>query len=135
VFIRGGQNRLFKPSKAHIVARFPVEPPFVITVHKAQGWTLDKVILALSHRHGNRCQMVYAALYVALSWVHHQSDIRLLLSGLTSVSQWSSLEYISGLRPDKFISAFFAGYSENHWTWKTDCWNAPSAYKEYKNSW
>jgi hypothetical protein len=131
--IRGGQNGLFKPSKARIVARFPVEPAFVITVHKAQGRTLDKVILALSHRHGNRCQMVYAALYVALSRVHHRNDIRLLLSGLTSVSQWSSLEYISALQPDKCNSAFFAGYSQNRRTWKTDCWNAPSAYKEYKN--
>ena len=65
--VPGGENYL--PSKVHVFAHFPLEMEFVITAHKAEGRTLDRVILALSERHGKGCNMSYAALYVALSRV------------------------------------------------------------------
>jgi hypothetical protein len=46
---------------------FPLEPAFAATVHKSQGRTLNKVILALSYRNAARCNLSYEALYVALS--------------------------------------------------------------------
>ena len=89
---------------------FPVEPAFAMTVEKAQGRTLKRVILALSNRSAHNCQMDYASLYVSLSRVKHREDMRLLLAGETIVQQIQSLEYCTKLKRNKAITAFFEGF-------------------------
>lgn len=114
--VNGGDGYL--PSKVLIKASFPLEPAFVITVHKAQGRTMKKVILALSERNTTLCNMTYAHIYVALSRVRKAEDIRLLLhEDITGAYDWSNLQYLTALRPDKAIQAFFAGFAErpDHW--------------------
>lgn len=114
--VNGGEHYL--PSKVLIKPTFPLEPAFVSTVHKSQGRTMRRVILALSERNASCCDMTYAHIYVALSRVRMADDIRLLLHEETSgVYNWSNLEYITSLKPDKAIKAFFAGFAErpDHW--------------------
>ena len=104
---RGSQTKtivpggpLYLPSKVNIYSHFPVELSFVITAHKAQGRTLENVILAISERHARGSNMSYVSIYVALSRVKHSNKIRLLLTGRGAYT-WSSIRYIEKLRPEK----------------------------------
>ena len=131
--IPGGD--LYRPSRVKLMNYFPIEPAFAMTVDKAQGRTMPRVILALSSRSSSHCQMTYAAIYVALSRVRNRNDIRLLLSGTNYAEQRDSLLYLSTLKRDKSIDAFFAGYprvSKNH-GWKKQTWNSEIAYQHWKN--
>ena len=110
---------LYRPSKVQIVSHFPLELQFVITAHKAQGRTLDNVILALSERHAKGCNMSYAAIYVALSRVKFRNNIRLLLASDKPLV-WESLLYLERLKPEKSIKAFFEGYRHNNQQWDSD---------------
>jgi hypothetical protein len=118
--VSGGDG--FLPSRVKIRAHFPIEPAFAITIHKAQGRTINKVILAISQRLVAKCNMSYASLYVALSRVKRATDIRLLLHGYS----WDSVKYVSTLEPDKCIKAFFAGFKRD-----ASQWNADDALSEY----
>ena len=86
-----------------------MEPAFAATVHKAQGRTIEHVILALSQRGAAQCDMSYEAIYVALSRVKTRESIRLLLCQQV---QWESLSYITKLEPDQFVKDFFSGFVE-----------------------
>jgi hypothetical protein len=48
---------------------FPVDPAFACTVYKAQGRTLDSIVIAVHDRGAQCLQMRYATLYAALSRV------------------------------------------------------------------
>ena len=65
--IRG--NLFNKASRVMIDSNFPLQPGYAITVDKAQGQTIKRVILALSRRSNRLCQFDHASLYVALSRV------------------------------------------------------------------
>ena len=110
---------LYRPSKVEIVPHFPLELQFVITAHKAQGCTLENVILALSERHANGCNMSYASIYVALSRVKFSDNIRLLVASTSSLV-WESLLYIEKLKPEKSIRAFFEGFSQTSQQWDSE---------------
>ena len=114
------------PSKIRIKNHFPIEPAFAMTVDKAQGRTMSKVILALSSQSFAPCQMDCASIYVALSRVKHRNDIRLLLSGKNVAEQRDSLRYISALRRNPSIAAFFAGFGEGRANlgWTRRKWNS-----------
>ena len=60
---------LCRPSRVVIQAHFPLHPGFAITVDKAQGQTLDRVIVALSKREMRLVNFMYACFYVAMSRV------------------------------------------------------------------
>jgi hypothetical protein len=132
--VYGGRH--YRPSKVCIQARFPVELAFVSTVHKAEGRTMEKVILALSHRHGDHCDMSYAAIYVALSRVRKKDDIRLLLSGATPSQQWASVQYINNLKPDASVAAFLAGFEREDGgaseDWINNQWNEEKSFRLYQ---
>lgn len=118
--VPGGRG--FLCSKVKVRCNFPIEPGFAITIHKAQGRTIRKVILAISYRSAMRCNMSYASLYVALSRIQKSDDLRLLVNG----NDWSTVQYISSLEPDKSIKAFFAGFRRD-----PSKWNAADALKTY----
>ena len=129
--LKGGPN--FIPSRIETRQNFPIEPAFAATVYKAEGRTILNVILALSRRSAAMCNMSYEALYVALSRVKTKDGIRLLLTG---DSPWETLDYISALRPNKKVQAFFQGYVPANDDIQDGAmvWNADLAYQAYQDN-
>ena len=78
------------------------------TVHKAQGRTLTRVILALGKRPIYRLNMTFSSVFVTLSRVKRSEHIRLLLS--PHCSRESQLIYITELQPPPEVFEFFSGY-------------------------
>jgi hypothetical protein len=62
-----GKYPLFLASKVTLKQYFPVEPGFAIAVHKVEGRTLARVIIALSGCEVQRCNFSYAQLHIAFS--------------------------------------------------------------------
>ena len=90
---------------------FPVEMWFAMTVNKAQGQTMPKVIIALSHQpHMNYSR---AGLYVAFSRVKHSDHLRLFITGNTEDDRKNSMHYIWNLPPDLTVKSFFKGFSHH----------------------
>ena len=126
--IMGGEY--YSPSRVEIHSIFPLEPGFAITIHKAQGRTIEKVILCLSKRNMHRLNPTYAALYVALSRVKCKKDIRLFLHhGLSGKPDIEDLLFIDILKPDKSINAFFEGYKYDNTKW-----NATDALEKFNQN-
>ena len=127
----------YKPSRIEISPQFPIEMAFAITVHKAQGQTLDQVILALSHRHAAQCDMSYSHVYVATSRIHGSTYLRLLLTGTREKDKWESLKYLNNLHPDKSIPSYFASFSNqnaNQTNWKTTQLNQRQSFNTYSTT-
>ena len=121
--VRGGDG--FLPSQVDVSANFPIELAFAITIYKAQGRTLPRVILSLSHRRMQQCQLSYAAIYVALSRVKESNNIRLLVHDKNG-TKLENIQYITALKPCPSIKAFFEGFKL-----KNKAWDGKSAYKMY----
>ena len=85
-----------------------MEPGFAVTIHKVQGRTLDKVILALSQQNGKGCGLDYRSVYVAFSRVRHAKDIRLLLTDKDGSQE--SMIYLAGMTGDPCNLAFVSGF-------------------------
>ena len=64
--------------KVNINEQFPFELAFAMAVHKAQGRTIDRVILDLSDRETTNTRMRLSAVFVAFSRVKTKLHIRLL---------------------------------------------------------
>ena len=101
----------YYPSRVELLSHFPLDMGFAITIHKAQGRTLRRVIIAISDRYKNNLQMSYAALYVALSRVEYMDDIRLLVNG-DNDDLVLALDYLNYLAPAPDIRAFFLGFKK-----------------------
>jgi hypothetical protein len=89
---------------------FPYELAFSMTIHKAQGRTIPKVVLALSHHENNNFQMKYAHIYVAMSRVRKSDDLRFLshLSGARPGDL--GFKYVSTLAHCIFILDYYKGF-------------------------
>ena len=123
------------PARVTIKARFPIEPAFAITAHKAEGRTLKKVILSLSQRQGTKCGMERKALYVAFSRVRDGDNIRLLLTGLSTADKWQSLSYLFTVQDDRSTCAFLSGFSKPHDTnkgWRERSWDPEIALRTFR---
>jgi len=129
--VYGGDG--FHPSKVVLRRFFPVEPAFAITVHKAEGRTMPRVIIALSHHPVAACNFSHAQVHVAFSRVRQGRHIRLLLTGESEVEKWLSLTYLGKLRPHPSIQFFFNGFKrslpphQSHLDWRTTAWSAKDA--------
>jgi hypothetical protein len=135
--IRGGT--CFLPSRAKFRNMFPIELAFSITVHKSQGRTLDRVIVALSSAGVKRCEFGFSQLLVAMSRVTDGDHIRLLLTGKTEEDKWNSILYINQLHRDPSIAYFFAGFSgslstshDNNSNWLEDRWSSERANRTFE---
>ena len=106
--VGGSGTAGYKPSKAELQDHFPLEPAFAMTVHKAQGRTIKKLILAISKHPLQQLQMKWESVYTALTRVRKAEDIRLLISK----RQWGTLDYLSDLSKDIKIQKFFRGYPD-----------------------
>ena len=110
-------NPLDKRYDAQVYPHFPIELAFAITVHKAEGQTFEKVIVALSKRWW--FNFSHAGIYVALSRVKEAECMRFLISGTTAREKQDSISYLQDLRPDPGIGAFFSGFGP---VWSEDSW-------------
>ena len=110
-------NPLDKRYDALVYPHFPIELAFAITVHKAEGQTFEKVIVALSRR----CwfNFSHAGIYVALSRVREAKSMRFLISGSTAKEKEDSIAYLQDLKPDMGVGAFFQGFGR---AWSEDSW-------------
>ncbi|CAB9509762.1 Inherit from euNOG: Conserved hypothetical protein [Seminavis robusta] len=134
--IRG--SHCFLPSRAVFRNLYPFELGFAITVHKSQGKTLDRVIIALSSCGLHNCQFTFQQLLVAFSRVRCGSHIRLLLTGRNEEEKWRSILFVNNLRRDPSIDYFFAGFREqpNHGdmneSWMEDVWCHERANRRFE---
>ena len=129
--VHGGNG--FLPSRLTIEPIFPLELAFAITVNKAQGRTLENVILVLSERQAKICNMGLREIYVAVTRVRNQESVRLLLHGSTPWSRMESLYYIDKLLPDPSIKAFKDGFGGTCSTnWMKIEWDEKKAYISYR---
>ena len=105
-------SEFFGPSKVILKPVFPLEPAFAITVHKSEGRTMDRLIIALSKCDANKCNFSYEQLHLAFSRVTAAKHIRLLLTGDTEMDQWQSLAYLMDLKQDPSLRFYFCGFRQ-----------------------
>jgi len=72
------KNMLSPIAKVHAQEPFPFDLAFAMTVHKAQGRTINRVVVDLTHHPRHCCCMKHAAIFVAMSRVAETDHIRLL---------------------------------------------------------
>ena len=103
---------------------FAFDLSFAMTIHKAQGRTIPRVVVDLSHRENHSIRMNYAQIYVALSCVKRSSDVQLLCRDSASRIGTSSLEYITTLKHDVSILDYYSGFTDPT---KGEMWDAQRA--------
>ena len=106
--VGGSTGAGYRPSNAVLQDHFPLELAFAMTVHKAQGRTIKKLILAISQHPLAQLQMKWESVYTALTRVRKGEDIRLLITK----KQWDKLDYLSDLSKNAIIRQFFTGYPD-----------------------
>ena len=114
-----GKIGLYDASKVFLSSIFPYDLGFAITVHKAQGRTLPKVILCLTYRPNHINQMTLNSIYVALSRVKFRSDIRILSHDSILIPEHFS--YMTSMPLNTYIPSFLHGFQN------LDPWNGDAA--------
>ena len=94
-----------------------------MTVHKAQGRTIPRVVLALSHRHNPQNQMTHASIYVALSRVEHSTDLKVLYHGTGTHPGRMGLDCVTDLNHCVHVLDYYEGFDQNG----NGLWNAQNA--------
>ena len=131
VFVKS-PNPILNPSRVTFNDIFPVNTGFAITVDKAQGQTLEGVIVALSRRDLKISNFTYACVYVANSRVKESERMRLLLKDMPNPRlQWETLTYLTSKKRCKSIGAFFSGFETNRSNWKHDRWDPSKALQNF----
>ena len=117
--MRNGSPLLGHISEAKIKPVLAFDLAFAMTVHKAQGRTIKRVVLALDSRSLHRNQLEYASIFVALSRVEEAKHIRLLehKRGTPVGGRGTALGYIANLLPQKTINMYNAGFRDNNGHW------------------
>jgi len=120
--MKNGSHLLGNISEAKVTPILAFDLAFSMTVHKAQGRTIERVVIALTSRPVSVLQMKYEAIFVGMSRVKKSEHIRLLEHGPGSASgnRRSALEYLTSLLPRKTINIYNAGFenSSGFWNWK-----------------
>ena len=108
---------------ATVVSRpvFPFDLSFAITVHKAQGRTLEKMVVDMTDHPTHYTRMKFAAVFVALSRVRCGNDIRILRHAARGKSfcKFDAYSYLTKLVPCKYCMAFYHGYVKPD-DWETE---------------
>ena len=112
-------NPLSPLAKLKIREIFPFDLAFAMTVHKAQGRTIRRVVIDLRDHPRGVCRLKYAAMFVAMSRVEHSNHLR-LLEPETVLHRSSYYEYLMWLKPHKDIAPFQHGYATfgSKWDYK-----------------
>lgn len=117
--MKNGSPLLGNISSVDVTPVFAYDLAFAMTVHKAQGCTMKRVVIALTSRPVHYNQLEYASVFVGLSRVKKSSHIHLLQHGRgSSVGRLDdALGYLSGLLPKKSINIYNAGFSNSGRVW------------------
>ena len=97
---------------------FTFELAFAMTVHKAQGRTISRVVLALSMHPLHTSRMSYASIFVAMTRVRHRNHLRLLYHNNGYNTGDMGVEYITRLRPDPDVLDYYAGFTNSSGYWQ-----------------
>jgi len=128
----------FGPARVKVQSLFPIEPALAITVHKSEGRTMKRIIVALSHNPGQNCDFSHQQLHVSMSRVQQGEHIRLLLTGDSEAEQWHSLAYLEKLKPDPSIEYYFGGFRsiqdavDPNRGWHLNTWSRDRANAVYR---
>ena len=103
-------DRQFPMSKISCKEIFPYDLAFSMTVHKAQGRTISRVVLDLTQYPTSYGRHSYPAVFVALSRVRTSEHIRLLHTDHNPRAPHRCYEYLTKLKPDPYSMAFYHGF-------------------------
>jgi hypothetical protein len=112
-----GRPYHFNASSVPMADWFPIELGFCITVPKAQGRTIHKLIASLSEHPCAFLKYQWEQLYTLISRITERDEMRLLLQ----MGNRNTLEYISDLEKDPYTAYYFAGFPKEsstevvHW--------------------
>ena len=95
---------------------FPFDLAFAMTVHKAQGRTIRRVVIDLTAHPVHICRHVYSAVFVAMSRVEEGEHLR-LLEPLTSRPRELLYEWLEDLAPEPNIKPFLKGFANEGAPW------------------
>jgi hypothetical protein len=109
--------RLYGVSTVLLQDHFCIEPGFCITLHKAQGRTIRRLILSISDHPYYKLRHKWEGLYVGVSRVEYNEHMRLLLKR----GDWGTTKLLRDLERCKHAECFFKGYvqlpNENGMRW------------------
>jgi hypothetical protein len=106
--VRRSPFPLYGVSKVPLKDRFCIEPGFCITLHKAQGRTIRRLVLSISDHPHPKLRHEWEGLYVGLSRVEYNKHVRLLLKR----GDWGTAKLLLGLERCKYTECFFEGYAQ-----------------------
>ena len=115
-------NFLVPVASVYVREPFPYDLAFSMTVHKAQGRTIYRVVIDLTDHPNSRSRMKYASIFVAMSRVRQRSHIRLLEKD-PHLERHEAYEYLAQIKPDKYAAAFFHGFTEDPNSEDGDTWD------------
>ena len=103
---------------------FPYQLGFAMTIHKAQGRTIKRVVLDISRHPNHQNRVEYASLFVGLSRVTSKQHLRLIKHHDMSMEQ--SYKYIENLKPNENVTRFYGGFQNDTvdadggmtWSWE-----------------
>ena len=121
---------------AEVSEPFPFDLAFSMTVHKAQGRTIKRVVLDLTNHPTHYSRMEFAAIFVAMSRVKTSEHIRLLAHKRVGHQHNAdeAYSYITTLKPSRHACAFYYGYPLGHLEEKYGSIWKPSIALKYKSS-
>jgi hypothetical protein len=96
---------------------FPIELAFAMTVHKAQGRTMPRVVLAVSEHCFAPCRMTYPSLFVAMTRVKCREHVRLLYHNSGTQPGTKGLRYIAALKPNLNVRHYYGGFVGSNGIW------------------
>ncbi len=124
--MKNGSHLLGNISSVKVTPILAFDLAFSMTIHKAQGRTINRVVIALTSRPIPILQLKYASIFVGMSRVKKSDHIRLLEHGRGSPlgNRRDALEYLTGLLPRKNINIYNVGFpagfekSSSYWNWE-----------------
>ena len=115
-----GAPYYFNASEVPMADHFPMELAFCITIPKAQGRTIRKLIASVSAEHP--CPFLrfrWEQFFTLFSRITGREDLSLLLQ----LGNRNTLSYLSDLKKDAFTAHYFAGFPQASST-EVSYWNA-----------
>ena len=120
--MRNGSPLLNNISEVQVKTALAFDLAFAMTIHKAQGRTIPRVVIALTERPYHLIQMEFASVFVGMSRVACSDHIRLLphVRGTLLGNRVRAHNYLTGLLPMKSINIFNAGFTKKNglWNWR-----------------
>jgi len=108
--IEGSWQLGYKGSVLPMKDCFPIEPAFSVTIYKAQGRTIRRLIIFVKQHPIPLLKMSWEGLYVALSRVKYRDHIRLAINRDTLEKEKEAMEYMVKLKKNKYTDSFFRGF-------------------------